>query len=194
MGRLTELGFKHQTDKAYVHSFTEVYEDYFKNYTNPKILEIGVYNGASMETYNEYFNYECTILGIDNGEQLRYAPSHFNISIAIADQSNPAYLANRVGTGYDIIIDDGSHFVEHQINCFEALKNKVNKKGIYIIEDLHACYHEFYNPNGITNTVDYLLGLQKNLPIEIEKITIFSDVPLEEATNLSHITSVIEFN
>ena len=193
MERLTSIGLKYNTDKAYEHSFTEAYEPYFSKYTNPKILEIGVYNGASLETYNEYFNYECTILGIDNGEQLRYAPSNFNISIAIADQSNPAYLANRVGSGYDIIIDDGSHFVEHQINCFEALMGKVNKGGIYIIEDLHTCYHEFYNPNNVTHTVDYLLNLKDNRPSNIKEVTIFSDVPLEEATNLSHLTSVIEF-
>ena len=192
MGRLTDIGLKHNTDKAYVHNFTEAYEAYFSKYTNPKILEIGVYNGASLETYNEYFNFECKITGIDNGEQLRYNPTHPNISITIADQSKPEYLASQVGTGYDIIIDDGSHFVEHQINCFEALISKVNKGGIYIIEDLHACYHEFYNPNKVTHTVDYLLNLKKNLPDNIKDITIFSDVPLEEATNLSHITSVIE--
>jgi hypothetical protein len=193
MGRLTEIGLKHKTDKAYEHSFTEVYEDYFTKYNNPKILEIGVYNGASMETYNEYFNYECTITGIDNGEQLGYASTHPNISIVIADQSRPEELASRVGDAFDIIVDDGSHFVEHQINCFEALKHKVKKGGIYIIEDLHACYHPFYNPNGVTHTVDYLLDLKKNLPSSIKNITIFSDVPLEAATNLSHITSVIEF-
>lgn len=193
MGRLTDLGIKHGTDKAYEHNFTDVYEDYFKKYSNPRILEIGVYNGASMETYNEYFNYKCTILGIDNGEQLRYASSHPNILITLADQSNPEHLASQVGTGYDIIVDDGSHFVEHQINCFEVLKDKVNKGGIYIIEDLHACYHEFYNPKGLTHTVDYLLNLKNNLPDNIKAITIFSDVPLKQATNLSHITSVIEF-
>lgn len=193
MGRLTEIGLKHGTDKAYDHNFTDVYEDYFKKYTNPIILEIGVYNGASMETYNEYFDYKCTITGVDNGEQLRYVSTHPNISIVIADQSRPEELANKVGDMFDIIVDDGSHFVEHQINCFEALKYKVNKGGIYIIEDLHACYHTFYNPKGITHTVDYLLNLKKNLTDNIKSISIFSDVPLEVVTNLNHITSVIEF-
>jgi len=193
MERLTEIGLKHNTDKAYEHSFTEVYEGYFKKFTNPSILEIGVYNGASLNTYNEYFDYKCTIIGVDNGEQLRYTPTHTNISVVIADQSQPEELANRVGEAFDIIIDDGSHFVEHQINCFEALKSKVKKGGIYIIEDLHACYHPFYNPKGVTHTVDYLLELKKNLPEGIKDLNIFSDVPLDQVTNLSHITSVIEF-
>jgi hypothetical protein len=193
MDRLTEIGLKHNTDKAYGHGFTSVYNTYFEQYTNPRILEIGVYNGASMETYNEFFNYRCNIVGVDNGEQLGYMSTHPNIQIVIADQDRPVELANAVGGMYDIILDDGSHFVEHQINCYEVLKQKVNKGGIYIIEDLHCCYHSFYNPNNVKNTIEYLQDLKNNLPEYIESIEIFSDKPLAQATNTSHITSVIKF-
>ena len=193
MNKLTEIGLRHRTDKAYEHGFTDAYYEYFKEYTNPKILEIGVYNGASMETYSEFFNHECDITGIDNGEQLNYTPLRSNIKIVIADQDRPQELSNAVADSYDIIVDDGSHFIEHQINCYEALKQKVNKGGIYIIEDLHCCYHPFYNPNNVKNTIEYLQDLKANLPEYIESIEIFSDVPLSEATNTSHITSVIKF-
>ena len=68
MTKLTEIGLKHRTDKAYEHQFTEAYDEYFQRYTNPRLLEIGVYNGASLQTYNEYFDYNCTLIGMDNGE------------------------------------------------------------------------------------------------------------------------------
>jgi hypothetical protein len=191
MTKLTEIGLKYRTDKAYDHQFTEAYDEYFQKYTNPRLLEIGVYNGASLQTYNEYFDYKCTLIGMDNGEQLGSIPDHENISIVIADQSRAEELASRAEGEFDIILDDGSHFVEHQINCFKALIGKVKKGGIYIIEDLHCCYHPFYNPNGVQDTIKFLQTLDRDL-YGIKNINIFSDVDLSEATNLSHITSVIE--
>lgn len=191
MTKLTEIGLKYRTDKAYDHQFTEAYDEYFQRYTNPRLLEIGVYNGASLQTYNEYFDYKCTLIGMDNGEQLGFNSNHENISIVIADQSRAEELASRVEGEFDIILDDGSHFVEHQINCFKTLIGKVKKGGIYIIEDLHCCYHPFYNPNGVQDTIKFLQTLDRDL-YGIKNINIFSDVDLSEATNLSHITSVIE--
>lgn len=191
MTKLTEIGLKYRTDKAYDHQFTEAYDEYFQRYTNPRLLEIGVYNGASLQTYNEYFDYKCTLIGMDNGEQLGFNSNHENISIVIADQSRAEELASRVDGEFDIILDDGSHFVEHQINCFKTLIGKVKKGGIYIIEDLHCCYHPFYNPNGVQDTIKFLQTLDRDT-YGIKNINIFSDVDLSEATNLSHITSVIE--
>ena len=191
MTKLTEIGLKYRTDKAYDHQFTEAYDEYFQRYTNPRLLEIGVYNGASLQTYNEYFDYNCTLIGMDNGEQLGFNSNHENISIVIADQSRAEELASRVDGEFDIILDDGSHFVEHQINCFKTLIGKVKKGGIYIIEDLHCCYHPFYNPNGVQDTIKFLQTLDRDT-YGIKNINIFSDVDLSEATNLSHITSVIE--
>jgi len=37
---------------------------------------------------------------------------------------------------FDIIIDDGSHQLDHQLKSFNLLKHKMNKDGIYIIEDV----------------------------------------------------------
>jgi len=103
MKRLTEIGLKHNTDKAYEHSFTEVYDDFFKNYTDPRILEIGTYNGGSVLTYNEYFNYQCEILGVDNGSQLGFLSNHPNITIKIADQDRPQEIVDVAEGQWDII-------------------------------------------------------------------------------------------
>jgi hypothetical protein len=192
MNRLTEIGIKYNTDKATVHNFTEIYDSYFSKFVNPTIVEIGVYNGASIQTYYEYFNKQCFIIGVDNGDQLNYIPKHRGISVLIEDQSFPEELSKKLPNEIDIFIDDGSHFVEHQINTFKSVYSKIRSGGIYIIEDLHACLHPHYNPNGVEDTITFLNKIDKAF-YKIKDVTIYSDVPMEEATNTSHITSVIQF-
>jgi len=51
MKKLTEIGQKYGTDKATYHFFTEVYDDIFQQYENPRILEIGVAQYKSIAMY-----------------------------------------------------------------------------------------------------------------------------------------------
>ena len=44
---------------------------------------------------------------------------------------------------YDIIIDDGLHTVESQINTFKLYFPKLKKQGIYVIEDVSNIVPEF---------------------------------------------------
>jgi hypothetical protein len=64
MNRLTEIANKHNTDKGtntkcdnggVGHGFTTFYYDYFKDLKRPIILEIGVWKGASIKMYNDFF-------------------------------------------------------------------------------------------------------------------------------------------
>ncbi|MBF0266926.1 MAG: class I SAM-dependent methyltransferase, partial [Gammaproteobacteria bacterium] len=41
---------------------------------------------------------------------------------------------------FDIIIDDGSHMMEHMRTSFDFLYPTITKNGLYIIEDTHTCY------------------------------------------------------
>ena len=50
--------------------------------------------------------------------------------------------------GFNIIIDDGSHFNEHVITSFQILFPLLNMGGIYVIEDLCTSYWESH-PDGI---------------------------------------------
>jgi hypothetical protein len=43
----------------------------------------------------------------------------------------------KLGTGFDIVIDDASHASEHQQVALGWLANHMNADGLYIIEDLH---------------------------------------------------------
>ena len=69
MKPLTEIGLKHQTDKAYFHLFTEFYNDYFERFLGRpiQILEIGIAGGNSLTMLQEFFP-EATIHAIDINE------------------------------------------------------------------------------------------------------------------------------
>ena len=66
-----------------------------------------------------------------------------NIRVRIGSQADPAFLAKVVQElgPFDIIIDDGSHVVSHQIASFNALFDEALKPGgIYMVEDLETSY------------------------------------------------------
>ena len=46
---------------------------------------------------------------------------------------------------FDIVIDDGSHKIEHQKITFEEVYNNISENGIYLCEDLHTSYWKAYN-------------------------------------------------
>ena len=193
MGKLTELGIKHNSDKAYHHAFTEVYESYFSKYENPSILEIGIYNGGSIRMMDEYFDGYCNIIGFDRGDQLTYRSEKSNISVVIGDQSIELDLLKCIDITkeFDIIIDDGSHFVDHQQFSFNILFPYLKPGGIYIIEDLHTSLHEYYNPNKNVTTLDWLNNL-KNRVDNVSVVNVICKKSKSDVwTHEDSITSVI---
>lgn len=66
------------------------------------------------------------------------------------DQSNKEDLhafASQIGP-FDIILDDGGHTMDQQINSLNALFPYLKAGGLYIIEDLHTSYWEVYGGSG----------------------------------------------
>lgn len=211
MKRLTELGIKYGTDKATHHLFTEIYDGFFEKFTHPNILEIGVFHGASLQMYDEYYNGECNIVGLDNGrDELTYMGNGKNIKVIIGNQTKIEDLKKcleRVKE-YDIIIDDGGHQMQEQQISFAFLFDYVKSGGIYILEDLHTSFRGYYNHKRITTTLDILTQLDKgvyNFPSryistddfdrlkkDIKSIQIFWKTPEKDPKN--SITSVITKN
>lgn len=126
--------------------YFQVYDREFGRYhgKQPRVLEIGVYRGASLQLWRRFFGEGATIVGIDIDENCRdfNAPEH-GIHVEIGDQSDAAFLQSVVDKygPFDIIIDDGSHIASHQIASFNALfTNGLKDTGIYFVEDLECMY------------------------------------------------------
>jgi hypothetical protein len=122
-----------------------IYEKHLAPWRNKTltIIEIGVFRGGSLQMWQRFFGPLATIVGIDiNPESLRHEDP--GIHIRIGDQGDPAFLQSVVDEfgEPDIVIDDGSHQMDHIRKSFLFLYPKLSKNGIYIVEDLHTAYWE----------------------------------------------------
>lgn len=127
------------TDKTTIHSYIDnFYEEKFLKYKKSKIslLEIGIQGGASLKLWKEYFLNYNTIVGIDISEDNIHS-DYKNIP-KINYIFGDAYsddIVNKL-SNFDIIIDDGPHTLESQINCILKYLPKLNNGGIMVIEDV----------------------------------------------------------
>lgn len=137
--------FQNNTGKKitkWTHYFP-VYEKHFKPLTEKpiKLLEIGVLNGGSLEMWRKYFHPESTIVGIDINPNCKQHEQE-GIHVRIGSQVDTDFLQSLIDEFgvFDLVIDDGSHRVEHVNQTFEFLYPKIAEDGIYFIEDTHAAY------------------------------------------------------
>jgi hypothetical protein len=123
------------------------YERHFAPWRNKTLTfwEIGVFKGGSLAMWQRYFGPLAKIVGldIDNSCRKHEAPGIF---VRIGDQSDPAFLAKVIeefGVP-DVVLDDGSHKMEHVKKTFDFLYPKLPKNGVYMAEDLHTAYWKDY--------------------------------------------------
>ena len=167
MKRLSKLGIKHETDKAVGHGFTEFYDDYVNKYVKPNVLEIGVHKGGSLRMWEEYFG-SPLVVGVDVEEKSQYQTK--NIKTIVADQGDPVQLLKclDICKEYQIMVDDGSHLMGHQISSIAYLFPYLASGGVYFLEDLHTSFAGLeFNPDRVSVTAyDFLHRLGKGMTIE----------------------------
>lgn len=157
MGRLTELAQKYNSDKLHAHSYLPFYEEWLEPRLGRirKMVEIGIgyrdlmtpfvpeYTPASgLQMWREYFPIETKIWVVDisleaisEAIKLNLA----NVAVLKRDQSRISDLHELItstGGELDLVIDDGSHEVEHQILTAKTLMPYVARGGVYVIEDV----------------------------------------------------------
>lgn len=125
------------------HHYFDIYERHFQKYRNKKvtILEIGIFQGGSLQMWKNYFGKSAAIYGVDINPKCK-AFEEKNIQIFIGSQSDREFL-RQLKTQIpkvDILIDDGGHTMKQQIVTFEELYDHVKEGGVYLCEDLHTSY------------------------------------------------------
>jgi len=140
---LDDLAKKYKTDKGPDdHMYTSRYSLYLEAFRDIEfnLLEIGVYTGASVKMWKEFFP-KANIVAIDIDEKCNQYKEE-RIDIHIGDQTDVVFLEEVVDRykHFEVILDDGGHSWRQQIVSFETLFPKLTSGGLYFIEDMHTSY------------------------------------------------------
>ncbi|MEM6438885.1 MAG: class I SAM-dependent methyltransferase [Pseudomonadota bacterium] len=143
-GRIADAFWSHEGPPVskWLH-YLEIYERYFERFAGREIgvLEIGVSNGGSLDLWRRFFGPQAVIFGVDvNPECARF--DGVSGQVRIGSQDDAGFLGRVVDEmgRLDVVIDDGSHVMGHVRASFEALFPRMERGGVYLIEDMHTSY------------------------------------------------------
>jgi len=181
----------------WVHYFP-AYERHFASWRNKTLTfwEIGVFKGGSLAMWQRHFGPLAKIVGIDIDSSCRKheAPGIF---VRIGDQGDPAFLAKVIeefGVP-DVVLDDGSHKMEHVNKTFQFLYPKLPKNGVYMVEDLHTAYWDDYGGgvNAPASFINFAKGCIDRLNADHSRGAVAPDDMTRNTTSISFYDSIVVF-
>jgi len=131
------------------------------------MLEIGVQNGGSLETWSQYFKEAMRFVGCDIDPkcgELKYDDPRISIVVGDANSMQAFQAIKAISPDFDVIIDDGSHVSMDVLNGFVNYFPLVKPGGIYVIEDTHTLYHDGFG-GGILNEFSAYAFFKKLLDV-----------------------------
>ena len=158
---LDELFHYYGSDKANVfkktkdqgHGFSKFYTQHLEHLKKKeiKILELGSYSGASAAAFIKYFK-NCSVYCLDvNISKFIFSSKDIHVyGLDINNEKELKKVLKQINLKsnsdfFDVIIDDGSHYLSDILFSLKALFRYVKKGGIYIIEDFK--YPNYYEQN-----------------------------------------------
>ena len=128
--KISDILETYETDKVNGHCYGDFYDDLFSKYNKEaplKILEIGTQKGGSLCAWQDYFP-NANITGIDIVDVVKPEYKRDTINYVISDVKK--WKSDET---YDIVIDDGSHFIEDVLYVVKNIKYKT-----LVIEDVQS--------------------------------------------------------
>lgn len=129
------------------HHYIPLYDRYFSRFRGQPVrfLEIGVSQGGSLQMWRRYLGDQAVLFGIDIDPDCAAFDGQAG-QVRIGSQDDPAFLAKVVDEmgGVDVVLDDGSHVMDHIRASLEVLFPRLSLGGLYMIEDLHTAYFRNY--------------------------------------------------
>lgn len=128
---LTKYG--KDTDKIWHHRYGDAYDELFERFDrNDKlnILEVGTQRGATLLAWKEYFP-NANVIGVDIVDVVPEKYKKYNVTRIISDIKKVDFKEK-----FDIIIDDGSHYLGDIVHVVATQFVSMNNGGILIIEDV----------------------------------------------------------
>ena len=182
--------------------YLPIYQDLFSALSgNIKMLEIGVQHGGSYRLWSNYFGPDLlNWTGIDINEKCLklndlYDSSKCKVFHGSQDDSSFLKKVSADRGQFDVIIDDGSHCTDHIIKSFVELSGSLKSGGLYIVEDVHACYWEGFRGSGpYLNVISYFQSLLHSLNSQaLHHSRCASDIQAYEKVNSFSPIRKIEF-
>jgi hypothetical protein len=121
------------------------------------------------------------IIGIDINPACK-AHEDDGIEVFIGSQDDPAII-DEIFSRYpqvDVVLDDGSHKMQHMIASFELMYDRLQSNGVYIVEDTHTCYWEEFG--GGLGREGSFMELVKHKLDEINAVHTREALPVSEFT------------
>ena len=133
------------------HKYINCYKSIFTTLRFKKlnILEIGIgghdleyYKGGSLLMWKHFFLFS-NVYGLDIiKKNYNLFPRINNFIGSQASESTLSDICNKIKK-IDIVIDDGSHYLEHIYFTFKYLFKHLSNNGIYVIEDIKMPYLKY---------------------------------------------------
>lgn len=133
------------SDKGTDHSYIQLYSVILAHYRirARRVLEIGMLGGESLRMWEMYFD-KASVHGADIST--RPVGGMANLEPMIAEGGHNIHIMDAtdkkqvnkefIGMRFDVVIDDASHVLEHQLAIYKNMKPFLAKGAIYIIEDV----------------------------------------------------------
>lgn len=142
-----QLKLKRATDKSSIHSYLPLYEQILKTrrLSATHVMELGVYLGGSCELWTDYFP-NAHVTGVDV-PGCDYTPAALQTFERIGSRGelllqDGAYCEQFIqqqlagDIRYDMILDDGTHRLDHLLFVVEHYPQLLKPDGVLIIEDV----------------------------------------------------------
>lgn len=150
---LEENAYRHFFDVA-PHRMMQKWDNYFDVYARHlarfrdhpvTFLEIGISQGGSLDMWRRLLAPGSLVIGVDVNPRCKRFENELTL-VFTGDQADSAFWAGVLAQvpQIDIVLDDGGHTMEQQINTFNALFPKISDTGLYMCEDTHTSYTKEY--------------------------------------------------
>jgi hypothetical protein len=142
--------------------------------------------------YGKSIFQEAKIFAIDIDEKCKQYETD-RTKIFIGDQADKFFLRNVKAQvpQIDIIIDDGGHRAEQQINTFEEMYYHLKTTGVYLIEDIELNYRQDKKPGNFMDLMKSKideLNIRRTLPLRTSLSNNWKDLEVRFTNTTNSIT------
>lgn len=188
MKTLQQIAEQHGTDKA-EHGYCDLYDKKLGHMRDQpiKLLELGVFYGASLCMWRDYFH-NGEIHGVDLDCERCEGVSGVTLhKLDIGDRRLLEELTAKHGP-WDVIIDDASHTMKHQQRTFDILWPSLKPDGCYIIEDIHTSFMPKLEGHSFDAQADFNRMTTYKMVEQLKEGKEFESRYISKASHASHIT------